>query len=123
MAKYPGIPTPTLDPKSLRDSVAALKQGFEQHTNQIGKPVDAAVTWEPDLSGAVTARESEVLALLAQGWPAIPALLAGMQDRDVMIGSRYVPGGGTSTPLVPTTVSRMIAATAAGPSTMIISRR
>lgn len=25
----------------------------------------------------------------------IPALLAGMADRDVMIGSRYVPGGGT----------------------------
>jgi dolichol-phosphate mannosyltransferase len=24
----------------------------------------------------------------------IPALLAGMRDRDVMIGSRYVPGGG-----------------------------
>lgn len=26
---------------------------------------------------------------------AIPALLAGMRDRDVMIGSRYIPGGGT----------------------------
>lgn len=25
----------------------------------------------------------------------LPALLAGMSDRDVMIGSRYVPGGGT----------------------------
>ena len=25
----------------------------------------------------------------------LPAILAGMQDRDVMIGSRYVPGGGS----------------------------
>ena len=25
----------------------------------------------------------------------LPAILAGMPDRDVMIGSRYVPGGGT----------------------------
>jgi dolichol-phosphate mannosyltransferase len=37
----------------------------------------------------------------------IPALLAGMQRKDVMIGSRYVPGGGTENwPIVRETISR-----------------
>jgi dolichol-phosphate mannosyltransferase len=43
----------------------------------------------------------------------IPALLSGMSDRDVMIGSRYVPGGGTmdwplSRRLISRTVNRFV---------------
>ena len=39
----------------------------------------------------------------------IPALLAGMDRRDVMIGSRYVPGGGTQNwPWVRETISRAV---------------
>jgi dolichol-phosphate mannosyltransferase len=39
----------------------------------------------------------------------LPALLAGMRDRDVMIGSRYVPGGGTANwPLSRRLISRSV---------------
>jgi dolichol-phosphate mannosyltransferase len=39
----------------------------------------------------------------------IPAMLAGMARRDVMIGSRYVPGGGTENwPVVRETISRAV---------------
>ena len=35
------------------------------------------------------------LAILAYHPRYLPAILAGMEKYDVMIGSRYVPGGGT----------------------------
>lgn len=55
MADYPAISDPTTDAASLRDSVIALKQGFEILTGQRGNGDNAAVVSKavkaPDLSG------------------------------------------------------------------------
>lgn len=57
-AKYPSIPDPNLDPKSLRDSVLALKQAFEIHSHQRGTPLNAAVTWQDLVNlGLITAAQ------------------------------------------------------------------
>lgn len=57
-AKYQSIPEPTTDPLSLRDSVMALKQAFEQHSHQRKNPLNAAVTYQDLLDlGLITAAE------------------------------------------------------------------
>jgi hypothetical protein len=57
-AKYPPIPEPTTDPGSLRDSVLALKQGFETLSHQRANPLVAAVTWSDLLAlGLITAAQ------------------------------------------------------------------
>jgi hypothetical protein len=56
--KYPAIPAPTLDPKSLRDSILATKQAFEIHSHQSGPPLNAAVTWSDLVAlGLITAAQ------------------------------------------------------------------
>lgn len=45
-AKYTSIPDPTNDPISLRNSVVALKQAFEQLSRQRKNVPNAAVTWQ-----------------------------------------------------------------------------
>lgn len=42
-AQYPSVPDPTLDPRSLRESIIALKQGFEILTGQRGNTDYAAL--------------------------------------------------------------------------------
>jgi hypothetical protein len=44
--KYPAVPDPSLDPDSLRLSLQALKQGFEILSQQRGKRLDGAITWQ-----------------------------------------------------------------------------
>ena len=46
LRKYPSIPEPVAEPKSLQVSVIALKEGFELLSGQRNDPDRRAVTWD-----------------------------------------------------------------------------